>query len=91
MPSSPHAIPPAFPPVQSEAAIQHDWARWCHSQWLSSSSGALRRLGLADDLADSVWALGVVSKGRGGGRFRSRRRGWKREVGGRLTGLREAA
>ncbi|KAG2444122.1 hypothetical protein HYH02_009063 [Chlamydomonas schloesseri] len=49
-----------LPHLMSEAAIQHDWARWCHSQWLSSSSGALRRLGLADDLSDTVWALGVV-------------------------------
>ncbi|GIL47886.1 hypothetical protein Vafri_4520 [Volvox africanus] len=49
-----------LPHFVDEAARQHDWARWAHSQWLSSSSGALRRLGLADALEDSVWALAVV-------------------------------
>ncbi|GLI69621.1 hypothetical protein VaNZ11_014288, partial [Volvox africanus] len=49
-----------LPHFVDEAARQHDWARWAHSQWLSSSSGALRRLGLADALEDTVWALAVV-------------------------------
>ncbi|GIL89456.1 hypothetical protein Vretimale_18938 [Volvox reticuliferus] len=49
-----------LPHLVDEAARQHDWARWAHSQWLSSSSGALRRLGLADALEDTVWALAVV-------------------------------
>lgn len=49
-----------LPHLVDEASRQHDWARWAHSQWLSSSSGALRRLGLADSLADSTWALANV-------------------------------
>ncbi|GLC37013.1 hypothetical protein PLESTB_001401600 [Pleodorina starrii] len=49
-----------LPHLAEEASRQHDWARWAHSQWLSSSSGALRRLGLAERLEDSMWALAVV-------------------------------
>ncbi|KAG2497742.1 hypothetical protein HYH03_004475 [Edaphochlamys debaryana] len=49
-----------LPHLVEEAARQHDWARWVHSQWTSSASGALRRLGLAEGPEDTAWALAVV-------------------------------
>ncbi|PNH06595.1 hypothetical protein TSOC_007053 [Tetrabaena socialis] len=49
-----------LPQLMDEAGRQHDWARWVHSQWTSSTSGALRRLELADNLEDTTWALANV-------------------------------
>ncbi|EFJ48499.1 hypothetical protein VOLCADRAFT_104681 [Volvox carteri f. nagariensis] len=48
-----------LPHLVDEAARQHDWARWVHSQWLSGSSGALRRLRLAEGLQETTWALAL--------------------------------
>ncbi|KXZ45173.1 hypothetical protein GPECTOR_57g463 [Gonium pectorale] len=48
-----------LPHMVEEASRQHDWARWAHATWISSASGALRRLGLADDPEVTAWALAV--------------------------------